>query len=166
MKVIGHHNKLAQQVFLSIQVVEQNFNEKPCHALGLKKTLLAVTGRLNEIATLTRVAPRGGEAIEHTPAAQSRSLWLELYRSAARAAPPKGRYITQTRRFGICGQPRMQVRSPSQQRHSSGYQPGGNPAPPVYVLMQKDLCRDGIADEGEGSGCGSHQAYVSPRERE
>src|SRR5271156_1490206 len=56
--------------------------------------------------------------------------------------------------------------SPRQQRNSRRHQPSRNPPPSIHPLMQKDFRRHGIPDEGEGSGGGSHQAYISPGERE
>jgi hypothetical protein len=37
---------------------------------------------------------------------------------------------------------------PCQQRHTGSHETGRNPSPPIHFLMQKDLRRDGIADEG------------------
>jgi hypothetical protein len=53
-----------------------------------------------------------------------------------------------------------------EQRYSGRYQDDSNPPPLVHAFMQEDFCRDGVADEGEGSGGGCHQAYVPPGERE
>jgi hypothetical protein len=41
---------------------------------------------------------------------------------------------------------------PRQQRHARRRKRSRNPPPPVHLLMQKDFCGDGVADEGEGSG--------------
>jgi len=48
-----------------------------------------------------------------------------------------------------------------QQGHASCDQHRGDPPPLIHAFMQEDFGGEGVADEGERSGGGGDEAYVS-----
>ncbi len=69
---------------------------------------------------------------------------------AGKTGPHRARF-GMTRDFSTC-----------QQRHTRRHKRRRDPPPPIYFFMQKDSRRNRVSDEGEGSGGGGDQAYVSP----
>src|SRR5205807_8169907 len=53
VKMIGHHNELMQQVFVSLPVMKQDVNEKAGHSIGLQYIPLLKCRGCDEIATVS-----------------------------------------------------------------------------------------------------------------
>src|SRR5215470_1891558 len=53
MKVIWHHHKLMQQVFVLKTIVPQNLDKKPRHSVCLKEALFLKSRSSDEVATVS-----------------------------------------------------------------------------------------------------------------
>ncbi len=59
MKMVRHHYKFMQQVFLLLAIVQKDIDKQTSHSVGLKNVSLLECGSGDEVATVSGIAAAG-----------------------------------------------------------------------------------------------------------